>query len=126
MAKNYQTNYHVAVHWLNSSLILCNDIVKVDPSVYDNQRFSSFANEDGEDCDEETEGAYERDIYQWFLTDCTENEVEFLEKHFGLLFTYSDLLDIWILCVDHFGTRWSYVTIDTDLEQAARKEGETK
>lgn len=126
MEKNFKTNYHVAAHWLGSALIMCNNIMEIDPSVYENQRFGCYANEDGEDCDEEDEGAYERDIYQWFLTDCTESEVEFLEKHFGLLFTYSDLLDVWVLCVDHFGTRWSYVEIETDLENAARKEGETK
>ena len=126
MEKKFKTNYHVAAHWLNSSLIMCNNIMEIDPSVYDNMRFGHYTNEDGEDCDEEDEGAYERDIYQWFLTDCTESEVEFLEQHFGLLFTYSDLLDVYVLCVDHFGTRWTYVEIDTDLENAARKEGETK
>lgn len=126
MVKKFKTNYHVAVNWLNSSLILCNEIMRIDPSVFDNRRFSMFINENGEDCEEEDESAHERDIYQWFLTDCGECEVNFLEKHFGLLFTYSDILDLWVLCVDHLGTRWSYVAIETDLENAAREEGQTE
>ncbi len=126
MDKKYMTNYEVAVHWLHSSLILCNEITEVDESVLYNQRFSSFANEEGEDCDEENEGAYERDIFQWYLTDCSQSDVEFLEEHFGLLFSYSDKLDLFVLCVDHYGTRWSYVECDTDLERAACQLGETK
>ena len=127
MEKKFMTNYAVAVHWLNTSLILCNNIINIDDSIWDNKRFSDFYDsETGEDCDEEDENACERDIYQWYLTDCGESDVEWLEEHFGLLFTYSDLLDVWVLCVDHFGTRWSYVECETDLEQAARKLGEDK
>lgn len=126
MDKKYTTNYAVAANWLHSSLILCNEIIEVDESVLYNQRFSSFTNEDDEDCDEENEEAYEREIFQWYLTDCSQSDVEYLEEHFGLLFTYSDKLDLYVLCVDHFGTRWSYVECDTDLEQAVCKLGETK
>lgn len=99
----YRTNYKKAVKWLNNSLILCNDIPVIDESVYDNIRF-------------ELEGEIE--IYQWFLTDCSESDVEFLEQHFGLKFTFSDALDLYVLCVDHYGTSWDYVYWTTDLEQA--------
>jgi hypothetical protein len=67
-----------------------------------------------------------RDIYQWYLTDCSESDVEYLEKTFGLLFTYSDNLDLYILCVDHFGTSWDYVYCETSNEYAARQLGESK
>ena len=110
------TNYKVAAHWLNNSLILCNDIVEKDASVFDNLRFDPY--------DEENDSYTE--IYQWFLTDCTKSDVEYLEEHFGLLFSYSDLLDLYILCVDHYGTAWDYVSCDTDLEYAQRKLGEEK
>lgn len=99
----YRTNYKKAVKWLNNSLILCNDIPVIDESVYDNIRF-------------ELEGEIE--IYQWFLTDCSESDVEFLEQHFGLKFTFSDALDLYVLCVDHYGTSWDYVYWTTDLEHA--------
>ena len=119
MAKTYRTNYRTAVDWLNTALVLCNNIGEVDPSIWDNARFS-FYEEDEDGYEHETE------IFQYYLTDASESDVEWLEEHFGLLFTYSDLLDIYVLCVDHWGTSWDYVMIDTDLPQAARKEGERK
>ena len=93
-----------------------NHIGEVDSEIYDNMRFSPE--------DEET-GEY-REVYQWFITDCSEFDVCFLEEHFGLLFTYSPLLDCYILAVDHCGTAWDYVFCRTDLEQAARELGEEK
>lgn len=103
--KTYKTNYSVAVNWCNNALILCNNITEIDPSIYDNMRFELFDEEDGT----------QRDIYQWFITDCTDDDVEYLENTFGLLFTYSDLLDKYILCVDHFGTSWDYVEWTTTM-----------
>ena len=97
--KPYYTTYAEAIKWLNNSYILCNNIVDIDNSVYDNVRFSDY--------DEETESYTE--IYQWFISDCSKDEVEYLERNFGLLFTYSNLLDKYILCVDHYGTSWDYV-----------------
>jgi hypothetical protein len=95
----YYTTYAEAVKSLNNSYILLNNIVDIDNSVYDNMRFSDY--------DEETDSYTE--IYQWFISDCNEGDVEYLERNFGLLFTYSDLLDKYILCVDHYGTSWNYV-----------------
>lgn len=108
----YQTNYKKAVKWLNNSLILCNDIAN-DPSLYDNMRFSLFDDDDNI-----------REIFQWFLTDCSESDVEYLEQHFGLKFTFSDALELYVLCVDHFGTSWDYVYWTTDLESAQCELGE--
>ena len=109
----YETNYRKAVNWLNNDLILCNDIVDIDPSVYDNMRFPI----------EDEEGNW-MDIYQWYLTDCSEGDVEFLERHFELHFTYSDVLDKFVLCVPHYGTAWDYVYWTTDLEQAKARLGQ--
>lgn len=114
--KKFSTNYKVATKWLNNSLIMCNHIGEIDPEIYDNVRFS---------LEDEEAGVY-REVFQWFITDCSEFDVNFLEKHFGLLFTYSPLLDCYILAVDHYGTAWDYVYCDTDLEQAARELGEEK
>ena len=114
--KTYKTNYSVAVNWCNNALILCNNITEIDTSVYDNMRFELFDEEDGT----------QKDIYQWFITDCTDDDVEYLEKTFGLLFTYSDLLDKYILCVDHFGRSWDYVECETTNELAKRELGEKK
>ena len=112
--KSFKTNYAVAVNWCRNNFILLNEIQTLDQSIYDNCHFDIYDEEN----DEYT------DIFQWYLTDCSEGDVEFLEAHFGLLFTYSDLLDKYILCVDHFGTSWDYVECDTDLENAQAELGE--
>lgn len=112
----YLTNYRVAVKWCNNSFILCNNIAEIDDSIYDNMEFDCYNDETDE----------YKDIYQWFITDCSEWDKNFLKDHFGLLFTYSDKLDCYILCVDHFGTSWDYVSCETDLSQAERKLGEIK
>jgi hypothetical protein len=113
--KKYPTNYRVAIQWLNNSLVLCNHIAQIDETVIDNMRFSLE--------DEET-GEY-TEIYQWFITDCSDSDVEYLEETFGLLFTYSELLECYILCVDHYGTSWDYVYCETTNEYAQRELGQS-
>lgn len=113
--KTYGTNYRVATQWLNNSFIMCNHIAEIDNSIYDNMQFDT--------CDED--GNY-IDIYQWFLTDCSEGDMKYLRDTFGLKFTYSELLDVFVLCVDHYGTSWDYVHCDTTNELAARELGENK
>jgi len=98
----YSTNYSIAVHWLHNNYILCNQIIKVDPYF---------------ECPDE-------EIFQYFLTDASKEDVEYLERHFGLTFGYSDLLDLYVLCVDHFGTSWDYVYWTTDLKWAEAELGE--
>ena len=115
-AKTYGTNYRVATQWCNNSLILCNQIPDLDPSVYENMHFALEDEETGE----------MTEIYPWVLTDCSNDEVNYLEKTFGLLFTYSDLLDLYILCVPHWGTAWDYVYCETINPYAARELGESK
>jgi hypothetical protein len=99
------SNYYDAVHYFNNSLILCNHIAEIDSSVYDNMMFPP-----------ENEEGYPIDIYQWFLTDCTAEDAEYLANRFGLLFAYSDTLEVFVLCVDHCGTMWKGVSV-TDNEQ---------
>ena len=107
----YSTTYRTAVEWLNTNLVLCNNLPEIDFSLYENMR---------QGFDEDTE------IFQWYITDASDFDVQWLEEHFGLLFTYSDMLDCYVLCVDHFGTAWDYVMIETDIENAARKIGQGK
>ena len=106
--KTYTTDYKTAVHWLHNNLIMCNNITDVDTFL--EYRFDFYNEEDG---------TY-TDIYQHYLTDCSLCDVEFLEEHFGLLFAYSETLDLYVLCVDHYGTAWDYVPCDTDLENVPR------
>ena len=97
-----QTTYAIATHFLDGGLILCNNIGEIDPTIYENFRFSFEDEESGEITE----------IYQWFLTSWSGGDVKYLEDTFGLLFTYSDMLDCFVLCVDHWGTMWNCVPCD--------------
>lgn len=101
------SNYYDAVHFLGNSFILCNDVINVDPSVFEEMRFEWYNDETDE----------QKDIYQWFLTDCSLSDVEYLENRFGLLFTYSNTLDLFVLCVDHFGTIWKGVSVTDNYKE---------
>lgn len=80
------------------------------------------------DDDENDEEEYPMDdFFQYFITNLTEEEVEYMCKHFsGFAFAYSPLLDCWVWCATDFGTSRDYVMVDTDLEYAERKEGQPK
>lgn len=110
----YQTTYRTAIEWLNTNIVLCNKLPEIDPSVIDNM-YTALSDDSTID-----------EIFQWYITDASDSDAEWLTEHFGLIFTYSDLLDCNILCVDHYGTPWDYVMIDTDVKQAERNEGEGK
>lgn len=148
----YHTNYAVAVSWCNNALVLCNNIPEIDDSIWDN--FEPIVdldnepeyNEEGEEikskcpecggdmeqygpnmvCSECGECEEPVEIFQWYITDCSKWDVEYLTKTFGLLFTYSDKLDCYILCVTHFGTGWGYVDWYTTNPNAERECGQKK
>ena len=103
----YNTTYDVAVHWCNNSYVMCNNIPEIDPNIWE----IMVASKNKED---ET-----NEIMQWFISDCTGDDVEFLTEHFdGMIFAYSTKLDKWVLCVDHWGTSWDYCYCSTDMENA--------
>lgn len=110
MKKANYTTYNIATHWLSGGLVLCNDIQEIDETVLNNFRFEYYNEEE----DTFTE------IFQWFLTSYSESDVEYLERTFGLLFTYSEKLDCFVLCVDHWGTMWSGVRCEVLNEEWAR------
>ena len=53
--KTYLTNYSVAVHWCNNSLILCNEIPTIEPASFDNSQFGCvyYTDEDGNEDENE-------------------------------------------------------------------------
>lgn len=97
------TNYRDAVHYCGNSFILCNDICKVDENFFADDRLGPW--DDPEDDD------YYPEIYQYYLSSCSYDDAVYLSDRFGLLFQYSPALDLWVLCVDHFGTMWSGVPV---------------
>ena len=69
------TDYRTAAHWGGTSLILCNNIAEIDESLWENCRFP-LENEDGTQVD----------VYQWYLTDYSEDTVEYLEQSLACFF----------------------------------------
>ena len=96
--KTFYTDYLTAAKWDNCALVLCNNLPEIDSSIYNNANFE-WDDEEGNQVI----------IYQWFITDLSEWSKEWQEKTFNLMYTYSDLLDCYILCVPHYGTAWDYV-----------------
>lgn len=110
-----------------NSMILCNNILQVDECIADNLECGDFYDYKDEDGNYYTREEYEadkdgkifedaRDFYQYFIVSLAFSDVDYIRDHFGdeLTLLYSDKLDNYILCVDHWGTSWDYVL--TDLE----------
>lgn len=128
-------SYRTIVDEVCGNIILCNNITSIDECLYDNIVSGSFTycsiNEDDYNNDKELQenyGTYEElvesedyieyeDIYQYFLTSMNESDVDYLNKYYPdeLIITYSDVLDLYVLCVPHWGTNWSYVLTDVKI-----------
>lgn len=102
-------NYSDAVNYFGNSYVLCNNVMNLDAE-------SWFDNLWGDWCDEESGEMPE--IYQTFVSNCSEEDVKYLCEWFGLLFYYSESLDCFILCVPHFGTMWRGVDIEDNRPEA--------
>lgn len=92
-------SYKTVIDWYITDIVLCNEIVKLDDSIFYNVN---------ENYCEETE------IYQYYLCNLSEYEKEQL-TNCGVILSYSEMLDCDVLMVDHFGTSWDYVLTDVKL-----------
>ena len=133
-------SYRTIVEYYVGDIVLCNNIVEIDESVYDNLLLNEeerYYNENGEEITEEEyyndDNAYcetnTPEIFQWYLCNLTQWEKEQAEKA-GLILSYSDKLGCDVLCVDHWGTSWDYVLtsvklFDTYEDLKAYEEGES-
>ena len=90
-----KVSYKRIVERFIDNLVLCNDINEIDNSIFYNM--------------EEIEDDLE--IYQYYLCNLSNQEVEQL-KEYGIILSYSDMLDLDVLCVEHYGTSWDYVMTD--------------
>lgn len=102
------------IFYPNSSLLLCNNIPQVDEYLFDNIEngdFTTYYDAEGNECDEE-DAVEQRDdeIFQWYLIDVS--TADRLKRSTNELIFYSDVLDLHVLGVTHFGTSWDYVGAD--------------
>lgn len=120
-----RASYRTIISYFIGDIVLCNNIVEIDESVYYNmiqEDNTKYYNEDGEEISEdeyyEDDNAYaennQPEIYQYYLCNISDWEKEQLQKA-GIILSYSDMLDCDVLCVDHFGTSWDYVLTGVKL-----------
>ena len=117
-------SYRTIIERFIGDIVLCNNIVNVDGSIYDNMQ-NGFYYRDVETGEEKTQEEYNNDesgkidieycdIYQYYLCNVSKYEEEQLIKA-GVILSYSDMLETDVLCVDHFGTSWDYVLTNVKL-----------
>lgn len=94
-------SYADAVKRFGNSYVLCNRVTEIDGALFERAMFDPF-NEYGDLVD----------IYQYYITDCSFDDCDYLYKWYGIKFAYSEVLDAYILCVDHLGTSWDSVMIE--------------
>ena len=112
--KKMMTDYKTAVNWLHTNYILQNDIVEIDPAFYDTNAELFCEDEDGN----------YKEYYQYYITDLSKFDMEWLENTFDLVFGYSPLLDKYILFVPHYGTAWNSVPCEVKSESWWESNGE--
>ena len=96
-----RVSYRRLINAYIQDLVLCNNITEIDSSVWDNM---------GEFDDDDLE------MYQYYLCDLSSYERETLEEY-GIILSYSDMLDLDVLCVEHYGTSWDYVMTDIEWSE---------
>lgn len=101
LKSGYVSYKHVVERFIGD-IVLCNNITEVDPECIYNELVGSLYDEEE---DEYT------DVFQWYLCNLSEFDIKFLNKldQDDIIIVHSDLLDIDVLCVTHFGTSWDYV-----------------
>lgn len=82
-------------------MVLINGIVEVDPEF----QYAPFEYEEFLNLEESIE------IYQYYATNLIDSQVKFLVEKYHLLFKYSETLDVFFFCVDHFGNPWDNIKL---------------
>lgn len=102
-----KASYSTLVHKYIDNLILCNNILEIDENLFGNIEVGEI----GEDTE----------IYQAYITDLNNYDVEYMQQDLentnDIIVAYSDMLDCYILLVDHLGTSWEYVGTDIELTE---------
>ena len=108
--ENGRASYKTLVDRFVGSRVLCNNIVYIDESIWENVEVGQLYNEETEEYTE---------IYQYFVCNVSEWEIEALKEltqdNNDIIISYSNVLDTHVLMVDHFGTSWDYVLTSVPL-----------
>jgi len=93
------TTYADAVESIEN-MVLCNDISKLEDDVFFENVCEATLNEDDDDYVE---------VYQYYITDCSDSDVDYLRRRYDLRFAWCEKLSVWVLLVTHWGTSWDCV-----------------
>lgn len=85
-------------------MILCNEIEKIEPYLFENIIVWDLYDEDGE----------MKDIFQFYFIAVWEYDLKYIANHYpDVIIARSEMLDVYVLLVDHVWTSWDYV--DTEF-----------
>ena len=119
--KTGYASYRSLVNRYIQDLVLCNNIAEIDDSIWENVQVGNLYNEEN---DEYTE------IYQFYLCNLSETDISSLKEltndNNDIIISYSDMLDCYVLMVDHWGTSWDYVGTSLKLTNELQKRGKRK
>ena len=107
-----KASYRSIIERYFTDLVLCNDIVNVDYELEDII---------GKQYDEENQEYY--DIYQYFIVNINDYDIKALREleqennDDSILLMYSNILNVYILGVTHYGTSWDYVPTSIKLTE---------
>lgn len=105
-----RASYKTLVDRFIDNRVLCNNIVDIDTSIWDNIEIGNIYNEETDNYTE---------IFQYYLCHLNEWEIETLKEltqdNNDIIVAYSYVLDCHVLMVDHFGTSWDYVLTSVPL-----------
>lgn len=115
-----RVSYSNLINYYCDNMVLCNNISESD--TFREELYDAIYNcWDIMDEDEriEHDDDYDNylssfDIFQYYITDMNDYEVERLRELNNELIVYSSDLDCYVLCVTHYGTSWNYVLTNVE------------
>jgi len=89
---------------VGEKFILCNNVQ--DDNVFMERVYEYYFDKYGEEYDN-----YNVEVFQYFLTSASDSDINYNDTylHGALDFVYNESLDLYVLCVTHWGTSWDYV-----------------
>ena len=133
--KEERTTYREMIDFCCDSMVLNNEIIKEltknafyfdvfcgDMFEYYNENWEEITKEEYKQLNEKGAETYEQeaDIYQYFIVSAY--DAERLKEYTNELVIYNEQLDLYLLCVCHFGTGWSGVSANWKNEEDLQNE----
>lgn len=104
-----KASYRTLVERVIGDMVLCNNVYQVDDTIFDNVIVGDIYDESGEMIE----------IFQFYLCNVNDWNIEYVKEltqdNNDIIIAYSEILDCYVLMVDHFGTSWDYVLTSVEL-----------